>query len=402
MALDGAGENRNLEQLDVRCVDAESRVSALSRRRAHSHGDGEREHRDAADDAVRFAQAGARLRLEGVVVEFPRAVAGRRLDDREHRRLSGERVVGAALGRGADAHDVARELLEGERARGAGESRGAAREVAGRISDSDAAARSVIAAHGAAHSAARAGRDSSCDRAVRRESRALLGGHVRGDARPAVRRIREGAARESALSRSARVSGRSAEGAVRCDGADAAAVDGRRRDRGGFVSGDDVGCDRADPAAEARRAWAQRQVDAPHRDLSELEPVDGRGVDALHLRPVPHSVHDDRRSRGARGESRVALRRDHSPGRITARAADGRARGGLSRLAQGRARHRGRCGAARLRERRRNARHLQRRESLGDRVSEASGEERARGRERSRLLRAGIACSRSTSTSRIR
>ena len=90
------GKTGHHEQLDVRCVDAEPGVHALSRRRAHSHGDGERGDRVAADDAVRFAAAGARLRLESVVVEFPRAVAGRHVDDRQHRRLPGERVVGAA------------------------------------------------------------------------------------------------------------------------------------------------------------------------------------------------------------------------------------------------------------------------------------------------------------------
>ena len=131
VAPHGAGKDGNHEQLDVRCVDAESCVPALSRRRAHSHGDGEREPRVAVHDFVRFAATGSWLRLEGVVVEFSRAVAGRHVDDRQHRRLSGERVVGAAPGGGTDAPHVARELLARERARGAGTACGG-RESSGR------------------------------------------------------------------------------------------------------------------------------------------------------------------------------------------------------------------------------------------------------------------------------
>ena len=84
----------------------------------------------------------------------------------------------------------------------------------------------------------------------------------------------------------------------------------------------------ADPAAQARRAGTQRKVDAPHRHLPQLESVDGRGVDALRLRSIQNPIHHDRRSRGARGESRVALRRDH-PARTSRRAGCRAGRGRL-------------------------------------------------------------------------
>ena len=134
VAAHRAGKDGDHEQLDVRCVDAEPRVSALPRRRAHSHGDGECGHRVPAHDTVRLAASGrgydSKVSSWNFLVPWQGGTwtIGNIVDYQTSASWA------LLAGGGADAHDVARELRARERARGAGQARRGAREVAGRVS----------------------------------------------------------------------------------------------------------------------------------------------------------------------------------------------------------------------------------------------------------------------------
>ena len=86
------GEDRHLDQLDVRCLDAGAGLSALPRRGTHSVGDRERGSRVAGGHSLRPSRGAlARLQSARALVELHQSVARRPLDDPRHRLVSDRR-----------------------------------------------------------------------------------------------------------------------------------------------------------------------------------------------------------------------------------------------------------------------------------------------------------------------
>ena len=346
---------------------------------------------------------GPRLRLEGVVVEFPVLWQGGTWTIGDIVDYQIERVVGAARrprrrahARGSRASRAWASARCRDSAR-AGREQWPAAFVIPMQQPDQAPLRTLLRMLQRGQVEIR-----RATRAVRRESRALLGGHVRGAHDQPYGGVREGAAREAALSRSARVSGRPAEGAVRRHGADAAAAHGRGR-----VAVDSFPVTMTDPIApiappklevpglsgkHTRRIAIYRSWN-PSMDEGWTRFV----FDQYH---IPFTVIGDREVHAGNLASRfdAIVIPDESPrglqnGPREANYPDS-LKGGL-----------GAAGDAALHEfvnARRHARHVQRCEPVGDRVSEAAREGRARGREQQRLLRAGLALRAQHRRSRIR
>ena len=157
--------------------------------------------RDADRHSVRLARRRARLRGEDRDVELPGALAGRPLELRRHRRLPGERDVGAAQPGRARPPRVARELRGARRPRARGRSPVDARLGARGVRDPARAARHAGGAAPDLDAAARAGGSAVEHHAGERERHDVSRGLVRGAHVAADGRLREVAARAAEVSR---------------------------------------------------------------------------------------------------------------------------------------------------------------------------------------------------------
>src|SRR5437870_1314961 len=253
---------------------------------------------------------GSRLFLPPYL-ELPESVAGPPLDRARHRDLPDRRSLRSARERGSLPRPLARELPDGRGAR-----RPRREGLALRVRRAATASGVRRARDAAPHPASRAGRGSHRASPGGGRHSALPRRELCRGTAPAIRRVRQNAARAAALPRSPRVPGWPAAPAVRRHRPHAAAADGRdRRGSARFAAHRPLRPGRA-PGRESRVSRLRWLGGATGRAVPLVCGADRRGVDAVGVRYLEGALRVGRRLGGARREAQGALRSDRPAGSV--------------------------------------------------------------------------------------